>query len=309
MVAGKKVLFIDEAQMIESTGLVIKLLVDNFPEVQVVATGSSSFELSDRVKESAVGRVVSTTLLPLSAEELSPDNISRAMFDTDRMMRLGGYPRSILSSDDRAVEALQDITDSYIYKDILNLADIRDPEVLPKLLSMLALQVGQEVSYDELANMLDIRRETVERYIQLLEASFIVFRLNPISSNSRKVLASRKRKIYFYDLGVRNILAGQINLPALNSAMLGGVFENFVILERKKALLNRQIGRNVNYWRSPDSEIDYIEQYDGGVYGYEIKLNKHKQAAPPLFTKQFPDAEYKSVARDSYWDLISLGFD
>ncbi len=277
LVQNKDVVFIDEAQMIENAGLVIKLLVDTFPEVQIIATGSSSFVLSDTIKESAVGRVVPITLLPLSVEELAPDYSSRARFDLNRSLRLGGYPRAILSDDDKAKQTIATIVDGALYKDILILAETRSPELIQKLLSVLALQVGQEVSYDELANLLDVNRATIERYIWLLEQTFVIFRLQPLSSNPRKVFASRKRKIYFYDLGVRNILAGQIDLPALSSDQLGGLFENFIILERMKYLYNRQIMRYSHYWRSPDSEIDYLEIYDGVTHAYEIKWKKEKK--------------------------------
>lgn len=305
LVQDKDVIFIDEAQMIENAGLVIKLLVDTFPEVQIIATGSSSFTLSDTVKESAVGRVIPITLLPLSAEELAPDYLSKIRFDLDRSLRLGGYPRVILSDDERAKRNIATIVDGALYKDILTLAETRNPELIQKLLSVLALQVGQEVSYDELANLLDVNRATIERYVWLLEQAFVIFRLQPLSSNPRKVFASRKRKIYFYDLGVRNTLAGQINLPALNSSQLGGIFENFIILERMKYLYNRQIMRLSNYWRSPDSEIDYLETYDGITHAHEIKWKKEKKTPPPLFAQQFSEHTYSSITSLNYWDFIA----
>ena len=213
IVSGKKVLFIDEAQSIENAGLVLKLLVDNFPEVQVIATGSSSFELSDKVKESMVGRAYTATLLPLSAEEISGDEKGKMLFDVDRAMRFGLYPEVATSDDSQAREILMTITESYLYKDILAIAGVQNPATLRKLLTALALQVGQEVSYNELATMLEVSRTMVERYIYLLEQCFVVCRLDPLTSNPRKLLASRKRKIYFYDMGIRNVLAGQLDIP------------------------------------------------------------------------------------------------
>jgi len=304
LVAGKKVLFIDEAQSIENIGLVLKLLVDNFPGVQVIATGSSSFELSDKVKESMMGRAWSFTLLPLSAEEIAGDEKGRLLFDVERAMTLGGYPGVVTSDTLRAKELLVTITDSYLYKDILMLADTRNPEVLRKLLVALALQAGQEVSYNELANMLDVSRTTIERYIYLLEQCFVLFRLNPLSSNPRKLLARNKRKVYFYDLGIRNTLANQLDIPIAINPSLGGIFENFCILERLKARLNHGLRSSSYYWRSPDSEVDYIEQYSGATFAYEIKWNKQKKALPARFRAQFPDAAFRSLTKDNFWELL-----
>jgi predicted AAA+ superfamily ATPase len=304
IVAGKKVLFIDEAQTIENAGLVLKLIVDTFPEVQVIATGSSSFELSDKVKESMVGRVYSVTLLPLSADELTGSDLGRLRFDLTRSMQLGSYPEVTLSDDIHARDLLRTIVDSYLYKDILSLADTRNPAVLRKLLTALALQVGQEVSFNELATLLEVSRTTIERYIYLLEQCFVVFRLDPLSSNPRKLLASRKRKVYFYDLGVRNVLASQLDIPLPINQQIGGIFENFCILERLKARLNYQQYANVYYWRSPDSEIDYLEQYGGGTHAYEIKWNKIQKSAPPRFKEQFPNATFTSITRNNFWNMI-----
>lgn len=304
LVQGKKVLFIDEAQSIENAGLVLKLLVDSFPEVQVIATGSSSFELSDKIKESMVGRTLPVTLLPLSASELAPTTKDQLLFDLRRSLLLGGYPGVILQNDSTAKDHLQSIADNYLYKDILALADTRNPEVLRKLLTALALQVGQEVSYNELAGLLEVSRTTIERYIYLLEQCFVIFRLQPLSSNPRKLLASRKRKVYFYDIGVRNALVGQLAIDPSLTQQLGGLFENFVILERLKTRLNNQLYVKTYYWRSPDSEIDYIEQYDGQTHAYEIKWQKQRKSPPPRFTSQFTDATYTTINKDTFWNIL-----
>lgn len=304
LIGIKKVLFIDEAQTIKNTGLVLKLLVDNFPGVQVIATGSSSFELSDKIKESMVGRVLPVTLLPLSIDELAPTSQDKALFRLERSLALGAYPAVILNDDSHAKELLNTILDGYLYKDILALADIRNPEVLHKLLTALALQVGQEVSYNELATMLEVSRTTIERYIFLLEQCFVIFRLNPLSSNPRKLLASRKRKVYFYDIGVRNALAGQLDISPGINPQLGGLFENFCICERLKARFNHRIYTNAYYWRSPDSEIDYIEQHSGKTFAYEIKWHKQQKHAPPRFGLQFPDAKFKSITKNNFWELL-----
>ena len=309
LVVGKKVLFIDEAQSITNAGLVLKLLVDNFPEVQVVATGSSSFELSDKIKESMVGRALTTTLLPFSCEELAPSPKERQLFDFTRVLQFGSYPQVSLSDDLRARDIIKSITDSYLYKDILSLADTRNPEVLRKLLTALALQVGQEVSYNELATMLEVSRTTIERYLYLLEQCFVIFRLHPLSSNPRKLLASRKRKVYFYDLGVRSALAGQLAIePALNN-QIGNIFENYCILERLKIRLNHQLSANTYYWRSPDSEVDYLEQSGTTTYAYEMKWSARSVSAPSRFKEQFPGAPFTVVSRDTFWDFIDTRHD
>lgn len=304
VVGSKKVLFIDEAQSIKNAGLVLKLLVDTFPNVQIIATGSSSFELSDKVKESMVGRALTVTLLPFSAEELAPTQKDRLLFDFTRHLQLGSYPSVILSDDIRARDLLQTITESYLYKDILSLAEARNPEVLRKLLTALSLQVGQEVSYNELATMLEVSRTTIERYLYLLEQCFVIFRLHPLSSNPRKLLASRKRKVYFYDLGIRSALAGQLDIAPTTNQQLGGIFENFCILERLKIQYNHRLHIANYYWRSPDSEIDYIEQYSGTTHAYEIKWKKQARQSPPTFQKQFPEATFMPVSNDTFWQFL-----
>lgn len=305
VIAGKKVIFVDEAQNIENAGRVFKLMVDTFPNVQLIATGSSSFELSDKIRESMIGRTASFTLLPFSVEELASSPQEQLLFDFERAMRFGGYPAVALALDTTAKQLLHDITTSYLYRDVLALSDVRNPEILGKLLQALALQVGQEVSYNELATMLEVNRATIERYIYLLELCFVIFRLQPLSSNPRKLLASRKRKVYFYDLGIRNQLAGQTALSVAANSQIGGIFENFCIVERLKARLNHQIYGNTYYWRSPDSEVDYIEQYNDKTFAYEIKWRKSARRLPPRFMAQFPDALFTPVSRETFWDFIN----
>lgn len=305
IVNDKKVLFIDEAQTIKNAGLVLKLLVDTFPQLQVIATGSSSFELSDKIKESMTGRALTVTLLPFSVEELAPSAKEQLLFDFDRYLRLGSYPRVALSDELRAAELLENIAESYLYKDILSLAETRNPEVLRKLLTALALQVGQEVSYNELATMLEVSRTTIERYLYLLEQCFVIFRLHPLSSNPRKLLASRKRKVYFYDLGIRSALANQLDISPTNNPLLGGIFENYCVVERMKIRLNHQLRSAQYYWRSPTSEIDYVEQYSGETHAYEIKWKKQARQAPPTFCKQYPDATFMAVTKASFWEFVT----
>ncbi|HEY1645655.1 MAG TPA: DUF4143 domain-containing protein, partial [Candidatus Saccharimonadales bacterium] len=246
------------------------------------------------------------TLLPLSVDEIASDDRKRLSFNLERSLQLGGYPEVILNNDQRAKDILNTIADSYLYKDILTLADTRNPAVLRKLLTALALQVGQEVSYNELATMLEVSRTTIERYIYLLEQCFVVFRLDPLSSNPRKLLASRKRKVYFYDLGIRNVMASQLDVPLAVNQQLGSIFENFCVVERLKIRLNNRLYGNTYYWRSPDSEIDYLEQYDGKTYAYEIKWTKKLKTPPARFISQFPESTFSSVTKDNFWEMLDV---
>jgi predicted AAA+ superfamily ATPase len=307
IVGNYKVIFIDEAQAITNISLILKLLVDMFPQVQIIATGSSSFELSDKIKESMVGRVLPVTLLPLSAQEIAQDHKGKLTFNIERYLKIGSYPAVVTKNDLEAQQLLQTITESYLFKDILTLADTRNPEVLRKLLTALALQIGQEVSYNELSTLLEVSRTTIERYIYLLEQCYVIFRLQPLSSNPRKLLASRKRKVYFYDIGVRNTLANQTSLPLESNPQIGGIFENYCILERLKSRLNNHIFVNANYWRSPDSELDYIEQQGNTTFAYEIKWQKIQKNPPPTFKDQFPGAIFTSINKENFWELIDKG--
>ena len=304
IVGNYKVIFIDEAQAITNISLILKLLVDMFPQVQIIATGSSSFELSDKIKESMVGRVLPVTLLPLSAQEIAQDHKGKLTFNIERYLKIGSYPAVVTKNDLEAQQLLQTITESYLFKDILTLADTRNPEVLRKLLTALALQIGQEVSYNELSTLLEVSRTTIERYIYLLEQCYVIFRLQPLSSNPRKLLASRKRKVYFYDIGIRNTLANQTSLPLESNPQIGGIFENYCILERLKSRLNNRIFVNANYWRSPDSELDYIEQQGNTTFAYEIKWQKIQKNPPPTFKDQFPGAIFTSINKDNFWELV-----
>jgi uncharacterized protein len=308
IVRGKKAVIIDEAQNIENAGRVIKLLVDTYPEVQYIVTGSSSFELSDKLAESMVGRSFTFTLLPFSLNELAPTAIEKASFSLEEVMNYGTYPEVRLSDSRTRDQILESIVSGSLYRDLKDKDLVRDSDQLAKLLSALALQVGSEVSYSKLGSILQMSSITVERYISVLEKCFVVFRLDPLSSNPRKLLASRKRKVYFYDLGVRALLAGQVGRVDLTSPLFGGVFENLCILERLK-MHHNQSGKgkhHMKYWRSPSSEIDYIEGTADPLSAWEIKWSKLKKFPPELFSKQFPKSKFMSINKDNVWEFISL---
>lgn len=304
IVKDKKIIFIDEAQAIENAGLVLKILVDNFPQTQIIATGSSAFELADKIKESMVGRVYSFTLLPFSASEIATSDKEKLLFDLDRSLRLGSYPGVVSQTNSDSEELLINIAESYLYKDLLARVTIRNESLLERLLKALALQVGQEVSFNELAGLLEVNRSTIERYIYLLEKTFVIFRLEPLSSNPRKVIASRKRKIYFYDLGIRSVISGQLGIPIKSNPQLGGIFENFCILEKMKDKMFTGKVYSQFYWRSQDSEVDYIEQSGEETRAFEFKWKKRNSPRRPALEKSYPGIQIAVVTSENYWDFI-----
>jgi uncharacterized protein len=304
-VQRKKIVIIDEAQRVENIGLTIKLLVDNYPDVQVIATGSSSFDLANRIKEPLTGRATVFTLFPLSFRELQndqPDVDSELIIK--RMLRFGGYPKVWSSTDDDAARYLSELTSDFLYKDLLMFELLRQAPLVMQLLRALALQVGNEVSYSELAKLLFVDNKTVERYIFLLEQVFIVFRLQPYYNRPRKEIG-RLRKVYFYDLGVLNSLVQNYNSMEVRTDV-GAVWENFCVLERLKMNSYERNFALGYFWREGtggSGEVDYVEVLDSRVHAYEFKWNSERSAKiPKRFAEYYPEAGFtiinpKTVAR------------
>lgn len=300
----KKFIIIDEAQRVKNIGLTLKLIIDNNPGIQVIATGSSSFELSNSISEPLTGRKFEFHLYPLSIQEL------RSKYNTLELNRVlenfllnGMYPEVVNLPTNDAKSRIQEISKSYLYKDILQFQDIRNSDVLEKLLQALALQIGNEVSYNELANLLGIDKDTVSRYIQLLEKAFIIFSLKPYSKNLRKEIG-KLRKIYFYDLGIRNSIINNFN-PLNLRTDIGALWENFLISERIK--FNNNSSRIVNnyFWRTYDKkEIDYIEDENGKLSGYEFKYSDDKYKNASDFLNSYKDSTLKLINKDNYLDFI-----
>lgn len=295
---------IDEAQRVRNIGLTLKLLVDNAPHVQVIATGSSSFELSNTVTEPLTGRKVEFHLFPLSVEELASQETaleSRRLLE--QRLRFGTYP-GVLTAEDPA-SAILEIAHSYLYRDVLEYQTVRNPDQLRRLLQALALQIGGEVSYNELAQLLGIDKATVNRYVTLLEQAYIIFHLPPFSRNLRKELA-KLRKIFFYDLGVRNAVINNFNPLELRSDA-GALWENFFISERIKRNRNRRRHVNTYFWRTYDgAEIDYLEEAEGRLVGFECKWTATRWRVPGAYTTAYPGAVAHLVNRENYRDhLIS----
>lgn len=296
ILGDKKFIVVDEAQRIADVGLRLKLITDQIPEVQVIATGSSSFELASKVNEPLTGRKREFKMFPLTFGEM----VRHTQFlDEVRMiphrMVYGYYPEVVSSpGDERAV--LKELSDSYLYKDILSLDSINKPDKLVRLLKALALQIGSQVSYNELGTLIGLDSKTVERYVDILEKSFIVFRLGTFSRNQRNELKST-RKIYFWDLGIRNAVIG--NLAQIESRTdVGELWENFVIAERMKQNVYAGSFAQSYFWRTRQQhEIDYLEDVDGQLHAFEFKWNERKAhcKCPDSFNTAYPEATFQVI--------------
>jgi len=304
LVHGYEILFIDEGQRIPDIGINLKILHDEIPQLKVLVTGSSSFLLSDRVTESLTGRKKVYTLLPISMGELSELH-NRFELDDQLEERLiyGQYPEVIkLTGYHEKEDYLREIASSYIYKDILELENIRYPFKIRDLLRLLAFQAGSQVSLHELGRQLGLNRETVERYLYLLEQSFVIFRLSAFSRNLRKEI-SKSQKFYFYDNGIRNIILDNL-LPPEKRNDTGVLWENFVLSERKKKLLYEKKYTNNYFWRTyTGSEIDYIEETQGKYFAFEIKSGKKKTKIPKTWQEQYGN-NFQVVNKENYLDFI-----
>ena len=305
IVGANKFVVIDEAQKVDNIGLTLKLIVDNMPDVQVVATGSSAFELRNCLNEPLTGRKFEYQMFPISSNEIYQSSgyidLKGAL---ETRLIYGSYP-DILNHANDARELLRMLTDSYLYKDILATDNLRKPDVLDKLLRALAFQVGCEVSYNELAQIVGTDSKTVERYIELLEKCYIIFRLHGLSRNLRNELKKAK-KIYFYDNGVRNAVIQQFApLDIRNDA--GALWENFFISERIKHNHYQQNYCNTFFWRTKSQlEIDYIEEQNGQMTAFEMKWNPKKSntSIPETFLNAYDVKETVVITPDNYLDYL-----
>jgi predicted AAA+ superfamily ATPase len=280
LLGGKTLVALDEAQRVRNIGLTLKLLVDTFPDIQVIATGSSSFELSNTITEPLTGRKIEFHLYPLALAELLSQETpleNRRLLET--RLRYGLYPGVVASADPARV--IQEIAKSYLYRDVLEYQVVRNPDLLRRLLQALALQIGGEVSYNELASLLGVDKATVARYLSLLEQAYI------------------------YDLGVRNALINNFNPLELRQDV-GALWENFVISERIKRNHNRRRWANTYFWRTYDgAELDYIEEEGGRLAGLECKWAAEKWRAPAAFVAAYPGSELALVNRYNYLEFLT----
>ncbi len=301
-IGDKRLIFLDEAQRVKNIGLTLKIMADRFPERQVVATGSSSFDLSNEVSEPLTGRKYEFQLYPFSMEELSAlyseIELQRLL---ERRMVFGMYPEIVLAGNE-AEEQLRSLAHSYLYKDVLQYRQIKHSDLLERLLQALALQVGHEVSYNELAATVGIDKKTVAGYIEILEKAFIIFRLGPFSRNLRNEL-KKLRKIYFFDTGVRNVLINNLN-PLHLRGDVGALWENFMISERMKRNRNHGITKNSYFWRTHgQQEIDYIEEAGGNLQGFEFKWGGKRYRPPRAFLDTYAGSSVKVVNRKTFGDF------
>jgi uncharacterized protein len=303
-IGSKKVIVFDEAQHIADIGLILKVLVDTFPDVQFIATGSSSFELSGKVSEPLTGRSRQFLLLPFSLEEIGqvydPIQIKAQL---SSFLRFGFYPQVFNSIGDEKIEELAEISSNYLYKDLFQFEQIKKPELLFKLLMAIALQAGGESSLNELAQLAGTNVHTVKRYLDLLEKSFVIFRLHSFSRNLRKELA-KSQKIYFFDVGIRNAVIRNFNEMHLRTDA-GGIWENFCIAERLKFNQNHRRLVNSYFWRTYDQkEIDYIEEKDGKLICFEFKFKAgSKTRFPAEFKENYPNSEFRVITPENFYEL------
>ena len=298
---------LDEAQVLKNAGLIIKLIVDTYPQIQIIATGSSSFDLANKIGEPLIGRAVHYTLYSLSVEELinSGEDIISMDNNLEKILRYGFYPEVFFSkNNEEAVSKLEEISSGYLLKDILSFEGIKKSNIIIKLLKYLSLQIGNEVSYEELARSLSVDKKTVEKYIDILEKCFIVFKVGALSRNLRNEI-SRGVKIYFYDLGIRNILIQNFNKMDIRNDV-GVLWENFCILERLKYCHYNNIGANIYFWRTyTQKEIDYVEEREGKFFAYEIKWGKAKISNPMEFLNAYQESQFEIINKENYLKFVA----
>ncbi len=293
------ILAIDEAQRIKNIGLTLKLIHDNYPEIQIIATGSSSFDLANQIKEPLTGRSFELNLYPLSLQEIK-NHLKTSKLNPlplDQYLINGTYPEIFTFSN--PTKTIQNIANNYLYKDVLIFQNIKSSEILDKLLQTLALQIGSEVSYNELANLVGIDKLSIQRYLSILEQAFIIFRLTPFSRNLRKEL-NKKRKIYFWDLGIRNAIINNFNPLNLRNDT-GPLWENFTIAQKIISDRNQKLNFNYYFWRTYDQqEIDFIKEAQGKLEAYEIKWSAKKKIKPPkAWRENYPNSTFKVLTPQS----------
>jgi len=302
-----KLIVIDEAQTIENIGRTLKLIYDAFPQTQVIATGSSSFELASSINEPLTGRKREFFLYPLSFKEISLElDPVKKLATLNRICKYGLYPKVFTQNPNQYEAEINEITKSYLFKDTLKYQEIRKPQLLEDLLRALALQLGSEVSFQELALLLKTDQTTIQRYIHLLEQSFIIFKLPSFSRNLRNEI-NKSRKIYFYDIGIRNSLLGDFKDTNLRVDK-GAIWENLMILERMKYLEYSGVNYQHYFWRTyQQNEIDLVEDKNGELSSFEFKWNQNKQIKPPkLFVNTYPNTSFEVINSNNFDKFVGI---
>lgn len=305
LIKDNKIVVVDEAQRVPGIGLTLKLITDNFPDVQLLVTGSSSLDLHNKLDEPLTGRKIEYNLYPISTDEIyNAEGLIPVKERMPQRLIYGSYP-DVMFGTLNPEKALMELSNSYLYKDVLEFDGLKKSTMLYKLLTALASQIGGEISINQLSNIVGLNNRTVEKYIDILEKCHIVFRLGSFSRNIRTEL-SKSKKIYFYDLGVRNAVLNNFS-PLDKRSDIGAMWENFFIVERIK--YNQYNDRYVNsyFWRTTDKqEIDYIEEYNGELHLFEMKWNNNKSntKVSNLFVKTYNPSETNIITPANYLDFL-----
>jgi len=305
MAGNAKIVIIDEAQSILNIGKKLKVFTDHLKDIQLIATGSSSFDLANKINEPLTGRKWEYSLFPLSFNEMANHNNTwEECKQLHKRMVFGYYP-DVVCQENNAIDILKELTTSYLYKDILQWEELKKSDKILKLLQALAFQVGSQVSYSELGQICGLDNKTVEKYIMLLEQAFVIFRLPSFSRNLRNELKFSK-KVYFYDNGIRNALISNFNAIELRQDV-GALWENYLMAERLKRNSYAKYYAQTYFWRTQtQKEIDLIEEYNGKLYAFEFKWNTKKTTKiPSLFQKSYPDATFTCITPENYWDFLT----
>ncbi|MEQ9301662.1 MAG: ATP-binding protein [Cyclobacteriaceae bacterium] len=304
LVGDNQIVFVDEAQRIPGIGITLKLITDQMPEVQLFVSGSSAFEINQQVNEPLTGRKWEYNLFPITWKELEGQlGYLKSKQQLEQRLIYGMYPE-VVTNLGMEEKVLKQLTSSYLYKDVLSIAGIRKPEFVEKLLKALAFQVGNEVSYNELSNLVGIDKNTISTYIDILEKTYVIFRLQPFSRNLRNEI-STKRKIYFYDNGLRNTLISNFGSLEYRSDK-GQLWENFLISERHKQNHYQDRVVNTYYWRTKQQqEIDFVEEANGQLKAFEFKFSDKKRVKLPItFEKAYPNTDFEVVNSENFQAFV-----
>lgn len=305
LIGKNEIVFLDEAQRIDGVGLTLKIITDRFKNVVLFVSGSSSFDLGNHINEPLTGRKWEYELFPFCWEECEKHNgFLKAEQQIENRLLYGFYPE-VLNHPGNEREILKNLVNSYLFRDIFTFFNIRKSEVLEKLLQALALQMGSEVNYNELSQIIGINKITVQKYIEILEKGYVVFRLHSFSKNVRNEI-KRNRKIYFYDNGVRNMIIGNFAQIDLRPDK-GALWENFLVSERRKQNLYKNTFAKMYFWRSKQQqEVDYVEEVNGKITGFEFKWNaKRKGKLPATFVNAY-NAKTEIIDRDNFRKFVKV---
>jgi len=300
-----ELLFIDEAQNIKDIGINLKILHDHLPELKIIVTGSSSFELANHITEPLTGRTQTFQLFPISIQELRKSNSPFEIKENiTNYLLYGMYPEVIqTASVNGKIKLLYELTSAYLYKDVLQLSNIKHSDKIHKLLKLLASQIGNLISMNEIGNTLQMTNETVNHYIDILEKGFIIFRLSGYDGNIRKEI-TKMNKVYFYDLGIRNALIDSFNSLEIRQDT-GALWENFILVERMKKNVYADLFNKKYFWRTySGAEIDYVEVKDDRLHGYEIKWKNNKVKPPKSWLETYSKATFQVINNENFIDFV-----